>query len=32
MADAVASQTIVDGPKFAVLKFTNVSDGTEKVP
>lgn len=28
MADAVASQTIVDGPKFAVLKFTNVSDGS----
>ena len=28
MADTVASQTIVDGPKYAVLKFTNVSDGT----
>ena len=28
MADAVTSQTIVDGQKTAVLKFTNVSDGT----
>ena len=28
MADAVTSQTIIDGPKTAVLKFTNVSDGT----
>ena len=28
MADAVATQTILDGPKYAVLKFTNVSDGT----
>ena len=28
MADTVASQTIVDGPKYAVLKFTNVSDGS----
>tara|TARA_B100001113_G_C21056766_1_gene599325 strand:+ start:785 stop:1189 length:405 start_codon:yes stop_codon:yes gene_type:complete len=28
MADTVASQTIVDGPIHAVLKFTNVSDGT----
>lgn len=28
MADAVASQTLFDGPKFAVMKFTNVSDGT----
>ena len=28
MADAVATQTILDGPKYAVLKFTNVSDGS----
>tara|TARA_R100000365_G_C2692916_1_gene34154 strand:+ start:182 stop:580 length:399 start_codon:yes stop_codon:yes gene_type:complete len=28
MADAVTSQTIVDGPKTAVLAFTNVSDGS----
>jgi|TARA_R100001082_G_C4319164_1_gene140315 hypothetical protein len=28
MADAVTSQTLVDGPKFAVMKFTNISDGT----
>tara|TARA_R100001510_G_scaffold52346_1_gene52976 strand:- start:966 stop:1370 length:405 start_codon:yes stop_codon:yes gene_type:complete len=28
MADAVASQTLVDGEKTAVLKLTNISDGT----
>jgi hypothetical protein len=28
MADAVTSQTIIDGPKTAVMKFTNISDGT----
>lgn len=28
MADAVASQTLIDGPRNAVMKFTNVSDGT----
>ena len=28
MADAVTSQTIQDGQKSAVMKFTNVSDGT----
>ena len=28
MADAVTSQTIQDGQNTAVLKFTNVSDGT----
>ena len=28
MADAVATQTIQDGPRIAVFKFTNVSDGT----
>lgn len=28
MADAVTSQTIQDGERKAVLKFTNVSDGT----
>lgn len=28
MADAVASQTLIDGPRKAVMKFTNVSDGT----
>jgi hypothetical protein len=28
MADAVTSQTIVDGEKKVVMKFTNVSDGT----
>ena len=28
MADAVASQTILDGERLAVLRFTSVSDGT----
>lgn len=28
MADAVATQVLVDGPRRAILKFTNVSDGT----
>lgn len=28
MADAVASQTLIDGPKNAVIKLTSVSDGT----
>lgn len=28
MADAVASQTIVNGTRNVVMKFTNVSDGT----
>lgn len=28
MADAVSSQTIIDGPRHAVMKFTNLSDGT----
>jgi hypothetical protein len=28
MADAVTSQTIFDGEREAVMKFTNVSDGT----
>lgn len=28
MADAVTSQTLVDGPRNLVMKFTNVSDGT----
>ena len=28
MADAVTSQTIVEGPNKVVMKFTNVSDGT----
>lgn len=28
MADALTSQVIEDGPRNAVLKFTNVSDGT----
>ena len=28
MADAVTSQTIIDGEKKVVMKFTNVSDGT----
>lgn len=28
MADAVASQTLVDGTRKVVMKFTNVSDGT----
>ena len=28
MADAVTSQTLVDGNQIAVLKFTNISDGT----
>jgi hypothetical protein len=28
MADAVTSQTLQDGPRNAVMKFTNASDGT----
>ncbi len=28
MADAVATQTIEDGARTAILKFTNISDGT----
>ena len=28
MADAVTSQTLVDGDKTAVIKITNISDGT----
>lgn len=28
MADAVTTQTIVDGPRNAVIKLTNLSDGT----
>ncbi len=28
MADAVTSQTIQDGPRNAIMKFTNVSDGS----
>ena len=28
MADAVATQTLFDGPKSAIMKFTNISDGT----
>lgn len=28
MADAVTSQTLVDGPRNAVMKFTNISDST----
>lgn len=28
MADAVTSQTLFDGAKRAIMKFTNISDGT----
>lgn len=28
MADAVSSQTLIDGTRNAVMKFTNTSDGT----
>ena len=28
MADAETSQTLIDGPKHAVMKFTNVTDGS----
>lgn len=28
MADAVASQTLLDGPRNVIMKFTNISDGT----
>ena len=28
MADAVSSQTVIDGPRNTVMKFTNLSDGT----
>ena len=30
MADTVASQTIDDGPRYAVIKLTNVSNGTRE--
>ena len=28
MADAVATQTLLDGERMAIMKFTNISDGT----
>jgi hypothetical protein len=28
MADAVASQTLIDGERMVIMKFTNLSDGT----
>ena len=28
MADAVTTQTIIDGERNCIMKFTNVSDGT----
>ena len=28
MTDAVASQTLMDGPRNCAMKFTNISDGT----
>jgi len=28
MADAVASQTLIDGDRVAIMKFTNISDST----
>lgn len=28
MADAVTSQTLLDGERVAIMKFTNISDGT----
>ena len=28
MADAVTSQTLLDGERMAIMKFTNISDGT----
>ena len=28
MADAVPSQTLIDGDRYAVMKFTNISDGS----
>jgi hypothetical protein len=28
MADAVTSQTLIDGPKTVVMKFTNISDAS----
>lgn len=31
MADVVASQVIFDGSKRAIMKFTNVSDGTGEI-
>ena len=31
MADAVTSQTIQDGDRIAVMKFTNISDGSGEV-
>jgi hypothetical protein len=31
MADAVTSQTLIDGERMAIMKFTNISDGTGEV-
>ena len=31
MADAVTSQTILDGERLFIGKFTNISDGTGEV-
>jgi hypothetical protein len=31
MADAVTSQTLLDGERLAIMKFTNISDGTGEV-
>lgn len=31
MADAVTSQTVFDGEREAVMKFTNISDGTGEI-
>jgi hypothetical protein len=28
MADAVTSQTLIDGERMVIMKFTNISDGT----
>ena len=28
MADAVTSQTLIDGERLVIMKFTNISDGT----
>ena len=28
MADSVTSQTLLDGERLAIMKFTNISDGT----
>ena len=31
MADSVTSQTLIDGERTVIMKFTNISDGTGEI-